>query len=337
VSRHASEFTLAEFYNITNKLVPLFFTDSLLQQYVDVNNENKYDSAIQIMFYQKQVKTQQEIDAAMHFIPFVDTTNMIPVSNEFDPLTKVEVSIDGKKFTDLIQYIYYKLYQHYGGISFEESYNHLLQNGHLLNGNSDLLQRRLEEIVASRRQQMIIKALTVKFYEKPIKEIIYYLKSINLNFTIDDNTHNIWKTEIMPLTKPLENTLMDWVVSIVPQSLSNHFEKSKILFDLMKDLFKSLKIFKSIVKRSILTENDFIKFFTCFCHNFLIGNIDPNQHVPDDFLSLASSYKITSKNNIRYFLHYILSVKYYISSFIIIYFLIISFELISNKFMLVVH
>lgn len=257
-------FTHAEFEEITNDLYHLFFAGKF-----KLSEEDK------ILFHshESQRISKHEIDMATAFVPItaipagsVDVRGTI-----LDPVHPVQLTIDGKEFHDLFQYLYFQLFQVYGGVSAHDAYEHLRRQGQLIKGDDPLLSQRLSILVDAHRKRLMEEGMKLKLAQyTQVEEILLYLKATGKSFRFlepnDEETPLAWSR--IPLSEDFL-PIMEWVVSFIPESLSTHFERSIFLFFFFKELFRSLGLFSGLMGGQKLTPAQLQSFLHCFYKHLL--------------------------------------------------------------------
>lgn len=278
MNRERQNFSLEEYEAMTNKLYHLFFEKKFL---VDEEGVRR------IMLLESYRLTQQEIDEALHFLPrkFIANNSLSINDTILDPMSEVEVLIDGKLFHDLFQYLYYQLFIFYGNLSSTDAYQLLFHNGEMLSGNSPRLPKTLSNLVQSKRMEYLQQGVLAKYNQYPqVQEILLYSKATNqpIQSTTEEENMNVWNNI---KTDPTDLQLMKWVVSIIPEN-NLHFEKSIYLYFFIHDLMRSMGLMKSILGKRI-QEKSLNTFLQCFYPKLEIitKKVKTTQPIPKEFVS----------------------------------------------------
>lgn len=233
VAREARGFSFPEFENMTDRLYHLVFSGRFILPPEDMER---------LRFFEAQRKTVEQIEQASHFLPSVPGTSCLDASGPLDPLSSDSISIEGKRFDDLFQYLYFSLLMFYGSLPGETAYSLLLDDKkRLLPGNHPLLQERLSHVIETRRMSVLVDALRLKAEQYPqIREILLYLRSagvsdVRFDNIIDIDTWKAWSRVEFPVE---DKILMDLAVSLMKKD----FEKSVFLYFIMADLFRSMSL-----------------------------------------------------------------------------------------------
>lgn len=272
VHRESLRFSADEFQNITNHLYHLFFKGSFKVEERD---------AVMIQFYESQRKPQEVIDDALRYVPFLSGPGLQVRGHPLlDPMRPRRLRLHNKEFRDLFQYIYYQLFQFFGGVSPEKAYQELHHNHQLLSGDSPLLPERLHFLVQARRQELLDEALSLKWQAYPqIREILVYLKTTNQPFRFEDpldmDTTRGWMVQ-MEKVPVRDQELMKVVITWVKRD----FSKSVFLYSFLKEFFGVLHLYRSL-KGSKVSGETLITFLSCFFKNLVILQTYFNRSIPD--------------------------------------------------------
>lgn len=286
LTREMKQFTEKEYTEMTDRLYHLFFQGKFL-----VDDEGKE----RILTHESYRLSLEEIESALHFVPckIVSTPTTDIQGTILDPMASVDITIDDKIFHDLYQYIFYRLFLLYGSLTQNEAYNHLFHQGSMMKGDDPRLQKRLTEVVQERKKQLVKQAYIAKYDQYPqVQEIVLYAKATNKW----DETLRLWNE--VP-TNPLDVQLMKWVVSTIPSTSKQHFEKSIHMYALLHDLIRSLNLMKSIVGRR-LQKKQLDVFFQCFYHKLKTiqqGIKVPKAQMPQEFATYIKNTKTVHEDN----------------------------------------
>lgn len=280
MNREMKKFTAQEYEDITNKLYHLFF-----QKKFNMDEEGMR----RVIVLESYRLTTDEIEDAIRFVPIKN--NLTPSINIhdtiLDPMTTVDLNMDGKTFHDLFQYIFYRLYIFYGEMKHQEAYNLLFHNGKMLNGKDPRLSETLAGIVQEKKTKYTQQAIQAQYRDYPhVREFFLYSKA---NGQIGDDV----------VYKPYDLKLMQWVVSFIPKD-DLHFEKSAHLYSFIHDMIRSMKIMRSITGKK-LQGKSLDLFFQCFYHKLqkIASGIKVSKKIPQEFISLMEGAKIITDTGIQ--------------------------------------
>lgn len=258
-------FTHMEFEEITGELYHLFFAGNFM-----VGDEEKS----LIHNHESQRITQHEIDIATAFTPITTIpSGAADVSGTIlAPLHPVQLTIDGKVFHDLYQYIFFMIYQVYGGVSAHDAYEHLQQGGKLLKGDDPLLSQRLSLLVGAHRRRLMEEGMKLKLAQHTqVEELILYLTAMGKKLRFleprDEETPGAW-SKIPLSTENLK--IMSWVVSFVKDDLPQHLERCIFLFFFLHDLLRSMGLFSRLMGGEKLTTDRLQSFLHCFYKHLVV-------------------------------------------------------------------
>jgi hypothetical protein len=294
MKREMSKFSADEYETITNKLYHLFFQKKF---FLDEEGVRR------ILLLESFRLTQPEIDHALNYVPckIVIMTPPLEINNTLlDPLAKVEITIDGKLFQDLFQYLYYRLFIFYGGLSSGDAYQ-LLHDNHGTIRNNSQLQQVLMEVVQSKKMEYLRQAMLAKYNQYPqIQEILLYSKATSQPITSTDgeDTMALWNDIKVD---PTQLQLMKWVVSSIPKG-DLHFEKSIYFFFFIQDMMRSMGLLKSLVGKR-LQEKTVGTFFQCFYPKLRVitSKIKVSKPIPKEFVSYLHKKNLLTESSLEGF------------------------------------
>lgn len=293
--RESQRFSADEFQHITNNLYHLYFNGKFQVSRGD---------AEWIQYFEKQRKTPEEIQKALHFMPSVSyPSDSIQVQDQdlLNPLGEHAVRIENKLFTDLYQYLYFCLFQFFGDVSPERAYQELHQDGNLLPGNHSLLQERLHFLIQTKRQSCLEKALRVKFHTYPqVKEMLIYIraKGLTMRFQdpLDSDTARGWSLICQQDITERELELMKCVLKWT----KGDFEKSIFLYSFLHEFFRNMDYLKTLVGKRLGGQALSI-FFSCFYKNLMVMKKYFHKdvpHCPLEFEEWIEREKVVSSKDI---------------------------------------
>lgn len=283
LTRERASFTPAEYEEITSHLYHLFFANKF---------QVKEERAKRIRFYETQRVSEQDILNAMNFIPHVfPAHDAIDINNTvLDPFTQVDVTIHGKKFNNLIQYIYYNLYKVYGNMSDEEAYNYLWHNEIMIGDQQ--LQQRLNTVIEIRHDHLIDYAVSKKIETySQVLELLLYLKSTMTDFELEQDPDAERALKKAVLDEQLLK-VMKFVVSIIPTD-QLHIERSVFLFSFLREFFRSFNIYRCILDNpNSISHQTILSFIKCFYPHLQVL-VDDNDIIvaPQNFAELMVNKK----------------------------------------------
>lgn len=260
--REMNKFSPQEYMDITDKLYHLFF-----------NGKFKMDEegTKRVMLYESFRLSNEQIEEALRFTPIkVLITPALNVNNTvLDPMAAdIRVRLDDKDFDDMYQYIYYRLYQFYGGMSKNDAYRLLLNdsNKKLLKGTDPDLSTRLRSCLDDRMTRLRKSAIRAKYDQySQVREVVVFANSIKKKMNDE------WDT-IVP--DPLDLELMQFVIGQIGKTDQ---DKAVRLYAFLQDIIRSLGIVKSIIGKR-LNEKLLGMFVKCFYPK--LGNIRLDKSVP---------------------------------------------------------
>lgn len=292
MKREMNKFSIEEYEKITTKLYHLFFQKKF---FLDEEGVQR------IMIHESSRLTQSEIEKALLFVPckIIIMKPSLEINNTIlDPMTKIDVLIDGKLFHDLFQYLYYQLFLYYGGLSSTDAYQLLFHNGEMMDGNNTKLQKQLNDLIQSKKMEYFRQGIVTKYNQYPqVQEILLYSKATNQSIqSTEDETMNLWN-ELK--VDPINLQLMKWVISIIPKD-NLHFEKSIYLYFFIHDMMRSMNLVKSLLGRR-LQEKSLHTFFQCFYPKLetITSKINVSKSTPKEFVSYINKKNILTETNIN--------------------------------------
>lgn len=272
IKREWESFTEREYQDISDRLYHLYFGGKFPLSARD---------AVALQTYEQQRRSLEEIEEALHFVPTVAP------ATDMSAFIHQEVKIGGRIFQNLYQWIYFLLFQSYGGIKANDAYPLT---------KKDTLQEHLDVLIQTRRQELLYKALRVKFRTYPqIQEILTYTDVMGMAIHFQDrlDAGTLWRTVMDTDIDAFSRRVMTIAVELIPKT-TLHFEKTVFLYAFMTDFFRNLRIFKNI-HGSRLDHRIFETFVHCF-YRPLTYLPDHNVALPDDFASLVGSLRYVKDN-----------------------------------------
>jgi hypothetical protein len=293
LTREMKQFTEEEYIDITDRLYHLFFEGKFL-----LDEEGKQ----RILTHEAYRLSTQEMEEALHFVPckILSAPATDIQGTVLDPLAPADIVIDDKVFHDLYQYIYYRLLISYGSLTQDQAYEHLFHQGSMVRGDDPRLAKRLQEVVMTRKKELVKTAYLAKYEQYPqVQEMVLYSRASNNRIHEEgDDTVKLWNE--IP-TNPLDLELMKWVVKTIPANSNHHFEKSVHLYAFLHDLVRSLNLMKSVVGRR-LQKKPLEVFFRCFYHKVRTiqqGVKVPKTKMPPEFSAYIGNTKTVHEEAIE--------------------------------------
>lgn len=281
LNRERGSFTPQEYEETTDRLYHLFFQDRFRMD---------QEGADRVRLLESGRLTTQQIEEALQFAPLrvVPAPSLDAHDTILDPMHRMDLTIDNRVFHDLFQFLYYRLYLFYGGLTQEEAYS-LLQG---LPGNDPRLSERLATLVQAQRQSLTRQALQAQYAQYPqVREAWLYARATQKPTALGGG-QDLWDT-VEP--DPLDLRLMEWVVSLFPKKDKHHMDKSVRLYFFLHDMVRSMRIMKSVLGKR-LQGPSLETFFRCFYHKLgtIVKKVRVSQKTPPKFLSyMEDTHTIT--------------------------------------------
>lgn len=260
--RERAQFSADEYVSITDRLFHLFHAGRF-----DPSTGEEISLADQIRIMETHRKTVPQIEEASRFIPTMKEAHVEwREDRDLDPLSRITFRIQGRMFEDVFQYIYFRLFQVYGELSANEAFAQL--------SSSKDLQETLVMLIEVRRHKMLLTALEVKLdLYTQVKEMILFLKTTGSMPEFEDrgdvDTARAWRVLMADRLDPVQESVMRFVVSIVPES-PTRFERCIFLYSFLSDFLRALKIFRNDIVAKKLDVRFLETFFRCFYHKLLL-------------------------------------------------------------------
>lgn len=284
LQREMKKFSPQEYLDITDQLYHLFFQGKFMMDEEGVRR---------VMQHESFRLDDEQIEEALRYTPIkILTKPAFHVNNTIlDPVVDgIVVRMDEKEFEDMYQYIYYRLYQFYGGLSKMDAYQLLLDgNQKLLSGTDPDLVSRLRSCLDDRMSRLRRTAFHAKYQQySQIREMVVFANAIHKKMD------NEWDT-IVP--SPLDLEIMRFVVGQIGKQDQN---KAIRLYALFQDVIRSLGIVKSILGRR-LNDKSITMFVKCFYPKLgeirFDKRVPPSKKAPPSFVRLMEETKTLSMND----------------------------------------
>lgn len=281
MAREMKNFTVEEYEEITNSLYHLFFQKKF---HLDEEGTRR------LMLHESYRLSPEQLENALHFIPckIMSAPALDIHQTILDPMTEVNLLMDQHVFHDLFQYIFYRLFMFYGGLSSMDAYQLLFHEGEMMNGKDRRLPELLKGLVEEQRKFFLTQAILATHQQHAsVQELILYAHAMDLPFTKELSP---WKG-IKPTPHDLQ--LMKWVVSSIPKKKKHHEERSIQFYFFLQDVVRSMGILKSMIGKR-LDEDMLQTFFHCFYHPLerIQSSLKVVKRTPPEFVRLMEKTNV---------------------------------------------